>query len=321
MTLVELMVVVMIIGLLAVTVLPVLNRNPEARRIREAADIVASHLNRQVATALGSANGAATWYAAEPAASGAGNGLAVINLLSGRPRVALSGSARVQPNGVMTLTPGWSSGVTLPAPIQFAGIPAEFTALTATQLWVSGTTAEDALMNRTPLNVAMPLSGTSAAAPPTLPYTLLQPPRPRMQVTAPLLQNNTCIDLGGSTLGVKGFSANVVSLADSDALSVQFDASGRPIAAWRRVLASGVWKRSLLTASTPVALLVGLRSQAGAAVVAVPNADDPGANWQRSDARWVVIDPRSAAVRIVDNFPAATAEDAQAYVCRSLQGF
>ena len=86
MTLVELLVVIMIIGLLSVAVLPALNRNPEGKRLRDAAEILSSHLNQQISRALGSSNGSASWYAAEPAADGAGNGFAVIGLQSGRSR-------------------------------------------------------------------------------------------------------------------------------------------------------------------------------------------------------------------------------------------
>jgi prepilin-type N-terminal cleavage/methylation domain-containing protein len=316
MTLVELLVVITIIGLLSVAVLPALNRNPEAKRLRDAAEIVSSHLNQQMSRALGSRNGSATWYAAEPATAGAGNGFAVIGLQSGRPRSSVTGSTTVSDSGLVSLALSGSDATLLPSPIQFAGVPGEFTAVSITRVSVSGTTAEDLSMNRTLANVALPLAPTTP-----LPYVLSIPPRQRLQVSAPALQNNTCIDLGGSTIGVWGFSAvTPITLADCKTLSIEFDKSGRPTAAWRQLSATGDWKRSLLSATAPLALLIGLRSQAGAGVVATPTTDNPGANWQNPASRWVVLDPRSSAVRIVENSSNSTISGAQAYVLQTLRG-
>lgn len=316
MTLVELLVVLMIVGLLSVAVLPALNRNPEGKRLRDAAEIVSSHLNQQISRALGSPNGSASWYAAEPAAAGAGNGFAVIGLQSGRPRSSVTGSTTVSDSGVVSLALSGSDTTLLPSPIQFAGVPGEFTAVSITKVLVSGTAAEDLAMNRTLANIALPLAPTTP-----LPYVLSLPPRQRLQVSAPTLQNNTCIDLSGSTVGVWGFSAvDPLTLADCKTLSIEFDKSGRPTAAWRQLSTTGDWKRSLLSATTPLALLIGLRSQAGTAVVASPTTDAPGANWQNPDARWVLLDPRSSAVRVVENSASSTITAAQSYVLQTLRG-
>jgi len=310
MTLVELLVVMMIIGLLSVAVLPSLNRNPDGKRILNASENVSSHLSQQVSRALGSSIGSATWYAAE--STGAGSGLAVIALQSGRPRSSIYGSTTVSQSGDVLL-----AGTLFPAPIQFAGIPAEFTALSDTQIGVSGSAIGASTANRTSWNLSLPVAPSNP-----LPYTLSLPPRQRLQVSAPKLQNNTCIDLSASTIGVWGFTANQpVALADSSTLSIEFDKSGRPIAAWRQLTASGDWMRTLLSATTPVALLIGLRSQAGVTVVANPTQDDPGANCQNPACRWVVLDPRSSAVRIIENSANSTISDAQAYVLQTLRGF
>jgi prepilin-type N-terminal cleavage/methylation domain-containing protein len=311
MTLVELLVVIMIIGLLSVAVLPSLNRNPDAKRILNAAEAVSSHLNQQMSRALGSANGSATWYAAE--STGAAAGLAVIALRTGRPQSIVSGSATLSISG--SVSPPFSSAVAalLPAPIQFAGIPAEFTAITTPFHQVVVT---DSTTNRTSWNLSLPVASTDP-----LPYVLSLPPRQRLQVSTPMLQNNTCIDLSGSTIGVWGFSPNQpVSIADASTLSIDFDKSGRPVAAWRQLSSSGDWKRTLLSATTPMALLIGLRSQVGVAVNPKPTADDPGANCQNPAARWVVLDPRSSAVRIVENSASPTIAGAQAYVLQTLRG-
>jgi prepilin-type N-terminal cleavage/methylation domain-containing protein len=309
MTLVELLVVIMIIGLLSVAVLPSLNGNPDGKRILNAAEVVSSHLSQQLSRALGSPSGSATWYAAE--STGAGSGLAVVGLQSGRPRSSISGSTTVSSSGAVSL-----SGTFFPAPIQFPGIPSEFAAVSANQIVVSGSAIGEAGIARTQWNLSLPLAPADS-----LPYVLSLPPRQRLQVSAPSLQNNTCIDLSGSTVGVWGFSAvTPLALADCKTLSIEFDKSGRPTSAWRQLTATGDWKRSLLSATSPVALLIGLRSQAGAGVVATPTTDDPGANWQNPNARWVILDPRSSAVRIVENSASSTIPGAQAYVLQTLRG-
>ena len=316
MTLVELLVVIMIIGLLSVAVLPGLNRNPEGKRLRDAAEIVSSHLNQQITRALGSPNGSASWYAVESSTAGAGNGFAVIGLQSGRSRSSVTGSTTVSDSGVVSLSLNGADASLLPSPIQFAGIPGHFTAVSITKVSISGTTAEDLALNRTLANIALPLASTTP-----LPYALSLPPRQRLQVSAATLQNNTCIDLSGSTVGVWGFSAvDPLPLDDCKTLSIEFDKSARPTAAWRQLTATGVWKRSLLSATTPVALLIGLRSQAGVSVVATPTQDDPGANCQNPASRWVVLDPRSSAVRIIENSASSTIRGAQTYVLQALQG-
>jgi hypothetical protein len=171
-------------------------------------------------------------------------------------------------------------------------------------------------MNRTLANFALPRAPTTP-----LPYVLSLPPRQRVQVSTPTLKSNTCIDLSGSTVGVWDFSAVApLPLADCRTLSIEFDKSGRPTAAWRQLTTTGGWKRSLLSATAPLALLIGLRSQAGAGVVATPTKEDPGANWQNPDARWVILDPRSSAVRIVENRASGTVREAQEYVLQTLRG-
>jgi hypothetical protein len=68
-----------------------------------------------------------------------------------------------------------------------------------------------------------------------------------------------------------------------------------------------------------VALLVGLRDQVGSAYQAAPTEDNPGTNWQRNDAWWVVIDPRSGSVFQVENYPnASSPEIAQRFIRQKL---
>ena len=135
------------------------------------------------------------------------------------------------------------------------------------------------------------------------------------------LNDDTCIDLSCSTIGVCGFSPVVTSLGDATTVALEFDRCGRPLAAWRQLATTSAWVRSALPPITPVAFLVGLRSQVGAAYAASTTADEPGINWQNPDARWILVDPRTSMVRVVE-IPAnaGTIEASQALAVKALRG-
>jgi len=295
MTLAELLVVVMILGLLSVVVLPVLNGRSAKRQLVDAAEAVSVHLGQQASRAIGSRNGAAAWYEAETSGSGAGD--AVVALRSGRPRSGVSGSTTVAPlagSGAATVVLACSADV-LPAPIEFAGIPAVFTALTTSRIQLT-----DAGTNRTTNNLAFPGGQADPSARVSIPYTLRLPPQRRMSAAVASLSDNTCIDLSGSTIGVYGFSPSVTSTDDAKTVAIEFDRCGRPVAAWRQLSSTSAWVRTALTASVPMALLVGLRSQVEASYATSTTADDPGVNWQNPQARWVLVDPRTSLVRVIE---------------------
>jgi type II secretory pathway pseudopilin PulG len=318
MTLAELLVVVVILGLLSVVVLPVLNGRSGKRQLVDAAEAISVHLGQQASRALGSHSGAAAWYEAET--SGSGSGSAVVALRSGRPRSGVSGSTTVAPlaiPGAATVALACSTSV-LPAPIEFAGIPAVFTAETTTRIQLA-----DAGTNRNTANLAFPGGQADPTARMSIPYTLRLPPQRRMSSAVGFLNNDTCIDLSGSTIGVHGFSPNVTTMSDAKVVAIEFDRCGRPVAAWQQHSspAATPWERTALAPSTPVALLVGLRSQVGAAYVSNSTADEPGVNWQNPQARWVVVDPRTSLVKVVE-IPAnaISPEASQAMVVQALRG-
>ena len=315
MTLAELLVVVVILGLLSVVVLPALNGRSDKRQLVDAAEAISVHLGQQASRALGSQSGAAVWYEAE--ATGSGSGSAVVALRSGRPRSGVSGSTIVDSKpglGNADVTLACSKDV-LPAPIEFAGIPAVFTAYKdESHSWIQ---LVDAGTNRNAANLAFPSKGMS------IPYTLRLPPQRRMSSAVGFLNNDTCIDLSGSTIGVHGFSPNVTTMSDAKVVAIEFDRCGRPVAAWQQQSspAATPWERTALAPSTPVALLVGLRSQIGADYASSPTADEPGVNWQNPQARWVVVDPRTSLVKVVEIPANATSPQAsQTMVVQALRG-
>ena len=313
MTLAELLVVVVILGLLSVVVLPVLNGRSGKRQLVDAAEAISVHLGQQASRSLGSQSGAAVWYEAE--ATGSGSGSAVVALRSGRPRSGVYGSTIVdsQPgSGNADVTLACSKDV-LPAPIEFAGIPAVFTAYKdESHSWIQ---LVDAGTNRNAANLAFPSKGVA------IPYTLRLPPQRRASASVGFLNNDTCIDLSGSTIGVYGFSPTVAPMSNAKAVAIEFDTCGRPTAAWRQLATDSSWIRTSLTSTTPVAFLVGLRSQVGAAYVSNSTTDEPGVNWQNPQARWVVVDPRTSLVKVVEIPANATSPQAsQAMVVQALRG-
>jgi hypothetical protein len=116
------------------------------------------------------------------------------------------------------------------------------------------------------------------------------------------LSGGYCIDLTASTIGVRGYTtaSDVVPLNAVQTLAVTFDATGRATMAWT-TNDNASWTWTILDARRPLALLVGLAGRAGTARVNSPTVDDPGTNIQSPDAKWIVIDPRSAIVRTIDN--------------------
>lgn len=291
MTLAELMIVIAIIGLLAVMVLPSIDANRGQKAGRDAAELLVSHLSQAASKGLGSHQGAAVWLEAD--SSGAGNGLAVTQLGFARPRTDVVGTTTVTrvASGTATVPIGTFSGVLplLPAPIRFSGIPAIFNLLASGTEIVSANPS----MNRTDDNAIVPNSpGTP------LPYTLHIRPNRVPSVRARAMPSSMCIDFSASSIGVPGLSLSTTSLAvPNSRLAITFDSMGRPEYAWY-LTPPQPWRAVLLDASTPVVLLVGYAARAGAAPVSVPSEDDPGANWQSPDARWVIVDSRSSLVRV-----------------------
>jgi hypothetical protein len=203
----------------------------------------------------------------------------------------------------------------LPAPIEFAGIPAVFTAYKDdSRSWIQ---LADAGTNRNAANLAFPSKGVA------IPYTLRLPPQRRMSAAVGYLNGDTCIDLSCSTIGVHGFTppSLVTRIADAKTVAIEFDTCGRPTAAWRQLATNSSWMRSSLTSTTPVAFLVGLRSQVNAAYASSPTTDEPGVNWQNPQARWVVVDPRTSLVKVVE-IPAnaSSIQASQAFAVKALRG-
>lgn len=320
-TLAELLVVVAILGLLAVAVAPLLGSARGKRSIAVAADLVSSHLNNAATKAIGSRDGGGVWL--ETDTGGSGGDQAVASLVLVRKRLATSGTASINAPNLSSSPPSAALAVTTPSSfpssliplipgsiISFQGIP--------TRYRMVSTTTIEMLATYTAENATFPASGSE------LPFSIDLPPRRKPSAASRPLGGEACIDFSASTIGVNGFTppANVRSLATSKILAVVFDGVGRATAAWvasdHVAATTSSWTRIDLSATLPIALLIGNRSQIGQPVVSQPTEVDPGPNYQNPDSIWVLIDPRTSVIRTVANSAATTLQAAQAAVAAAL---
>jgi prepilin-type N-terminal cleavage/methylation domain-containing protein len=303
MTLVELLVVLAIMGLLAVTVVPLLVGNRDKKSVRNAADAAESAFNHVATKAMTSPHGAAAWL--ETGTSGAGSGAAVRSIAFARVPAVASGATTIIANNVTTVTVSLSLSGSfasdLPAPIQFAGIPGVFTALSTTSV-TSGTSSVSGPLNRTAWNSAPPLASSAP-----VPYSIHLPPRPSSFASVTPLPGGVAIDLSSSQIGL---NSAATSLIGYKRVAIEYDRTGSPLSVWMSTATSGgSWARQMLTASTPIVLAIGMQSQAGQGWVSTPTEDDPGALWQSSFARWLLIDPRNGSARVIEAGSCTAATD------------
>ena len=309
MTLVELLVVIAIVGLLAVAVGPLFQGSSDRRKFEEAAGVVSAHFNAAIARSIGSADGAGAWLPVDASTPGG-----VTLLAFTRPRQNVAGNVTITTVGASTAAVTLSA---VPSPatglLHVAGYPVPFALVSANTIgFVPGYTAE---------NCAFP--GTNG----TYEFRASIPPRHRMTAGARQLSGGYCLDLTASTIGVHGYTApsDIVALNSVQTLAVTFDATGRATMAWT-TNDNVTWSWTVLDARRPIALLVGLAGRTGTGHVNSPTVDDPGTNIQSPDAKWIVIDPRSAMVRTIDNqfvpdasrTHTASVEYAQGYVLQHL---
>lgn len=314
-TLVELLVVIIILGLLGVTVTPLLVGNRDQKSIRNAADAAESMFSHVATKAMTTPTGAAAWLETDP--TGAGNDAAVSKIAFARVPAVASGATTISPasvspetNASVSLSLSTSFANDLPAPIEFAGIPGVFSA-TGTSTVTSLDTAVSGVMNRTKWNATAPPASSVA-----VPYTLHLPPRPSSLASVTPLPGGVAVDLTSSQIGL---TYPVTSLSGVKRLAIEYDRTGSPAAVWTsNSHSSGGWGRQVLTSSTPIVLAIGMRSQAGAAWVQNPTEDNPGVSWQSPFARWLLIDPRNGSARVIEAGSCKGAANAAAALSRSL---
>jgi prepilin-type N-terminal cleavage/methylation domain-containing protein len=323
MTLVELLVVVVILGLLGVATLPTINTSGPKRRLRDAATAVESHFNQTISKAVGARTGSGAWMQATGTAGtaptttlsfcGGGTeaaGTATLKLTSptaAHCEVSLSPSFATLTGSTSYLHGTPPNGCL----IRFAGFPYEYTFADANTLSLPGSATTSGMMWPAASN------GTYSGTTSPLPVILSIPPG-KTTGGKTVLGGNTCVDLTWSTIGVLGYSQAYDIPSNAAPLIITYDSLGRAKSVIYQKAGGSVQQRRL-DPRTPIAILVGLQDQVGQPQIAIPTDENPGTNWQRSDAWWVVIDPRTSTTFRVENAPnSATLEAAQRFIRQTL---
>lgn len=308
MTLVELTVVLVILSLLAVAVLPALNRNPNKSLLRDTAATVQGHIAQGMSKAIGNRTGYGVWFDADAGTSGSSTAT-TLTFCQGLTSKTWTTTLTVRSGTEMTLNPPVSpSGFPVGTLISFVGYPYQYA------LDASGAIASlRADAGQTIYNTSFP---TTTGNSPSYECVLSIPPT-RAFGQKTVLRGNACVDLNCSTIGVAdlgGFTtASVVTPVAP--FRITFDQTGRA----NSVLSGST--QATITQDMPIALLVGLRDQVGQPWNPSPTDDDPGSNLQRRDAYWVVFDPRSSTSFVVENYgSSASSGDARTDI-RNAQRF
>lgn len=317
MTLTELLIVVAIIGLLAVTVLPSLATTTEGRRTREAARVVSGICARAQSFAIGKRDWAGMLIATGSNSTGALDIRlvsvpppytgAVLNAslavqtgttTTGLSNVALAASACPVASGTSaTNTPLELSDITTanvhPGDlIQFDGASAVYEIATVAtgsiQFQIRQTGSSNAGFSTT--NQPWP-----AATPATHTFEIFRRPMPKGQTfTVP---NGRAIDMAWSGYDDPPGYARFNTVGEQ--VSVLFDTTGR----MRLIMRGG----TRVPPQYPVYLLVGRPDRVGNTYISpLSTADDSlGANWQYPDSWWIAIDPLTGTVRSAECRPNA----------------
>lgn len=340
MTLPELLIVVAIIGLLAVTVLPALSTTTEARRTREAARIVGGYCAR----AQGSAIGKSQWSGLLlQTTSNASMVVSQLRLASvPRPYSGAIPNARLAvqlgPDPINASTcavlPESACPTINASP---SASPQEISDLGSSSVNVhpqdlirfggEGSTYEIVVSSSTAIVVRMrdggggPSAGFSTG---NHPWPALTPAAHtfeifRQPVATGLpfeIPNNRVIDMGWSGYGP---SDDVTAASyqrfnvPGQTVSILFDATGRV-----RLMMKGTGR---VVPLHPVYLLVGRADRVGNTFASTLSTQDDsiGVNWQYTDSWWIAIEPLTGVVRSAEcKQDAATVTESQLFIRNKL---
>jgi type II secretory pathway pseudopilin PulG len=306
MSLVELLVVVAILGLLAVTVLPTIASTTESRRTREAARVTSSFITSAQTRALGRRE----WSGFRVVPTGAGNVALDLALVDVPP------SYRGDTVGaqISIPTPGTSPTLT--------GTAATGVTLTQAQTLGLGSGALIRFAERDPWYLISSINyaaGTieferRTAAGQSFTNTVWPPAGNQLfEIALAPVALGTAVTLGAGRVIDITWSGHDISGTftpfNAGAITVLYDGTGR----LRQVVHSGT------TSNAPGALffLVGRADRAGQLYNSSAGGTDDslGANWQYADSFWVMINPATGTVHQAACDPtAATPPASQSFV-------
>jgi len=318
MTLVELLVVVAIIGLLAVTVLPNVATTTENRRSREAARVTSSFFAKAQSRAIGRPEWAGVTILPPPTNTAA---LFAIDLFQANVPQVYRGESYASTATLNSNDTGFSRGltysdVTIPAPrnvqsgdlIRFDGRGPWYELNAAgTKVQLRGTTGIQSateMVAQTERNTPWPTTGAPH------PFEILRQPVRNGSVFS--IPDGRCIDLAWSGHGSSTYTRflNLVPAVSVPAVTLLFDATGRVRQLFTQI--PGLTPNRV-TVTGPVFFLVGRVDRANndptLASTHDGKDDTKGFNWQYGDSYWIVIDPASGIVKTSECMPVPGAID------------
>lgn len=310
MSLVELLVVVAIFGLLAVTVLPNIANTAESRRSREAARVVSSFVSAAKSRAIGRRE----WAGFTLVAAAAGSSAAIDMFQSDVPSPYRGDTV----NAVVIC--GGEAGHTRSAsPVGAALDLVERFGIQAGDHIRFGGRAPffEVAEPPTAAGLSFLLFGHEAGHEPedlgyvrrNTPWPAIAPTehsfeifrRPEVSGSPLTISDGRAIDLRWSGVGPPSVptTSGTYRQFSASPVSIMFDGTGRLRQA---VLPTQRW---VITGA--VFLLVGRADRAGQDEAALSPSDDSlGANWQYADSFWVAIDPFSGVAKVAECVPDPT---------------
>ena len=311
MTLVELLVVITILGLLAVTVLPSLATSAESRRTRETTRMVSSF----IAKAQGRAIGRQEWSGLKLAAVNASSVAAIDLFLADVPE-AYRGDTT---SAALTIsgTPSSTMATAVPASAGDISFSGSVGIQPGDSIRFDGRGTPYEISSASSTSIIFKLRGNSAVAKEDVGHSAHNTPWPALNVPhtfeiyrqpqpsgLPLtLAGGRAIDLYWSGFGppqsngIAGTYQQFSPLGGAgSSVSILFDSVGR-----LRQLVIGAYR---YTVTGPVYLLIGRADRAGQGYGTLNINDDLlGANWQYPDSYWIAIDPITGLVRTAECAP------------------
>ena len=305
MTLIELMVVVLILGLLSVAVLPNLANTGDARKVREAARSLSSFIASAQSQAIGSRTASGIWI--DPLSNQMGASWISLDIAMTEVPAPYAGDTTTA--GIESLTPpaatllGQSSSATpvftggfnLPAPPS----PAYQIRLAGSAVWfdfypLTLTIQMRTSINQTPQNTTWPTTTTSSP----IGYEIVAAPV-RSSSTSLTFGDGVAIDLTNSFIGT---SPILNSGTPPPPPRILFDASGRP-----SFLINGAAATRIPMSETVFLLVSSIESiQSGTSLT------EPG-------SYWIAIDPRGGVPKVAEVKPQGlTIRDSQEYIRKGL---
>ena len=305
MTLIELMVVVLILGLLSVAVLPNLANTGDARKVREAARSLSSFIASAQSQAIGSRTASGIWIDPLPNQMGA-NWISLDIAMTEVPApyagdTTTAGIESLTPPAATLLgqsssaTPVFTGGFNLPAPPS----PAYQIRLAGSAVWfdfypLTLTIQMRTSINQTPQNTTWPTTTTSSP----IGYEIVAAPV-RSNSTSLTFGDGVAIDLTNSFIGT---SPILNSGTPPPPPRILFDASGRP-----SFLINGAAATRIPMSETVFLLVSSIESiQSGTSLT------EPG-------SYWIAIDPRGGVPKVAEVKPQGlTIRDSQEYIRKGL---